>query len=47
MENRRLPNLEQARAGKNSYWMPFTQDDDSWQGKLLDLLDSIKELRIS
>jgi len=47
MENRRLPNLEQARAGKNSYWMPFSQDDDSWQGKLLDLLDSINELRIS
>ena len=47
MENRRLPNLEQARAGKNSYWMPFSQENNSWQGKLLDMLDTLKELRIS
>jgi transcription-repair coupling factor (superfamily II helicase) len=46
-DSRELPNLKQARAGKNAYWMPFSQDDSSWQQTLMELLDSIKDLRIS
>jgi transcription-repair coupling factor (superfamily II helicase) len=46
-EKRDLPNLKQARAGKNSYWMPFSPENDSWQKRLLELLMEISELRLS
>jgi transcription-repair coupling factor (superfamily II helicase) len=43
---RKLPGLPFARAGKNAYWMPYSDNVKNWKGKLLDTITAINELRI-
>ena len=42
VNSRDLPPIGlQTRAGRNAYWMKFSQDEDSWRTNLLEVLDVI------
>jgi transcription-repair coupling factor (superfamily II helicase) len=42
--SRNLSNLGvMARAGKNAYWLPYTAQIDTWQQRLLDVLDELRK----
>jgi transcription-repair coupling factor (superfamily II helicase) len=44
---RSLPDMGQlARAGKNAYWLPYASSLDSWQERLLQVLDELDKTPI-
>ncbi len=46
--SRKLPDLGQAaRAGKNAYWLAYSAQIDTWQERLVSVLDELSKTAVT